>query len=123
MTVRGDKKILVVLRRSPYGSSLAKASIDLALAMAVFDQCVDLLFVGDGVLQLVPDQDGSELGTRTIGRLLASLPLYDINHVYADGDALSRFNLDTDNAPVETRILSAQQIHQLMLQYDQLLGL
>jgi tRNA 2-thiouridine synthesizing protein C len=124
MTVaaRNKKKILLVLRRSPYGSSLARAAIDVALAAAAFDQDVDLLFSGNGVLQLVSNQDGQQLGTKTIGRLLSSLPLHDIDHVYVDADALSRFKTDLSAAPIELRALTALQIQQLMLNYDQLLG-
>ncbi|MEZ5573132.1 MAG: sulfurtransferase complex subunit TusC [Halioglobus sp.] len=123
MSAKQKRKILLVLRFLPYGSSIAKAAIDVALASAVFDQEVDLLFIGDGVLQLLPDQDGREVGSKSLGRLLSSLPLYDIDHVYADAEAISRFNLDPTNMLLEVRMLSELQIHNLMLQYDHLLGL
>jgi tRNA 2-thiouridine synthesizing protein C len=122
VSANGKKKLLLVLRHSPYGSSLARAAIDVALATAAFDQDVDLLFVGEGVLQLIPDQDGHQLGTKTIGRLLSSLPLYDITHVYADANAISRFSLNVSRSPIETRVLTALQMQQLMQSCDQLLG-
>lgn len=118
----GKKSTLVVLRRSPYGSSLAKASIDVALAAAAFEQPVDLLFLGDGVLQLRPDQDSRVLGVKNIGRQLAALPLYDIDRVYVDSEAAARFNLDLSKAPVDTCVLNPKEIHQLMVGYDHLLG-
>ena len=69
------KTVLMVLRHSPYGSGLAKAALDAALASAAFDQSFDLLFMGDGVLQLQPDQDSHTLGIKNMSRQLASLPL------------------------------------------------
>jgi len=96
------KSILIVLRHSPYGSSLAKASMDVALATAAFSQIVDLLFLGDGVLQLQPDQDSQRLGLKNIGRQLSSLPLYDINCVYVDAEAAARYNMDLSRAPIDT---------------------
>ena len=116
------KSVLIVLRRSPYGSSLAKVSLDVALATAAFEQPVDLLFLGDGVLQLQADQDSQSLGIKNRGRQLASLPLYDINCVYVDAEASARYNLDLEKAPLETRTLGPEEIHPLMARYDHLLG-
>lgn len=122
MEVKSKKPILIVLRRSPYGSSLAKASLDVALAAAAFDQDVDLLFLGDGVLQLLSDQDSDKLGIRNIGRQLAALPMYDINQVYVDAKAAVRFNMDLSTAPVETQVLEPFEMQQLISRYDHLLG-
>jgi tRNA 2-thiouridine synthesizing protein C len=116
------KSILIVLRHSPYGSSLAKASMDVALATAAFSQIVDLLFLGDGVLQLQPDQDSQRLGLKNIGRQLSSLPLYDINCVYVDAEAAARYNMDLSRAPIDTRVVDQSELHQFMVGYDHLLG-
>jgi tRNA 2-thiouridine synthesizing protein C len=116
------KSILIVLRHTPYGSSLAKASLDVALATAAFSQTVDLLFLGDGVLQLQPDQDSHSLGLKNIGRQLSSLPLYDINCVYVDANAAARYNMDLSRAPIDTRVLDQSELYQLMVGYDHLLG-
>jgi tRNA 2-thiouridine synthesizing protein C len=118
----GNKTVLLVLRHSPYGSSLAKAAVDVALATAAFSQAVDLLFLGDGVLQLLPGQDSRALGMKNVGRQLASLPLYDINRVYVDAQAVTRYNMDLSRAPIETRALEQEEIHRLMVGYNHLLG-
>tara|TARA_R110002072_G_scaffold121598_2_gene255495 strand:- start:3968 stop:4339 length:372 start_codon:yes stop_codon:yes gene_type:complete len=117
------KQILIVIRHSPYGSSLAKAAVDVALATAAFDQLVDLLFSGEGVLQLMPDQDSHVMNKQNIGRQLASLPLYDINHVYVDAQAAERYQLDTTRAPFNIELLAPQDMHRLMVAHDHLLGL
>src|SRR5262245_44556501 len=122
MAPAGNKTILIVIRHSPYGSSLAKASLDVALANAAFDQAVDLLFLGDGVLQLLPEQDSRMLGIKNIGRQLASLPMYDINSVYVDAGAVARYNIDLSRSPVSTRVLDQVGMHDLMAAYDHLLG-
>ncbi len=122
MTAVTKKTILIVLRHSPYGSGLAKAALNTALASAAFDQSLDLLFMGNGVLQLQPDQDGRVKGVKDVGRQLASLPLYDINHVYVDAQAVERYNMDLSKSPVEIRRLDGPEIRQLMICYDHLLG-
>ena len=116
------KKLLIVIRHSPYGSSLAKAALDLGLAAAAFDQTIDLLFLGDGVLQLLPEQDSHVLGVKNIGRQLASLPLYDIDSVYVEARAARSYHLDLDKAPVPTRALDTQQIQRLLDAADHTLG-
>lgn len=113
---------LVILRHTPYGSSLAKASIDVAFAAAAFEQPVDLLFLGDGVLQLHPDQDSHPIGVKTIGRQLAALPLYGISRVYVDSEAVARYKLDLSRAPVDSIALDSDGVHHLLQRYDHLLS-
>ena len=73
-TSRG-KRAVILLRQPPYGSGLARASVDLALAMGAFEQDFDLLFMGRGVLQLLPAQASEHIGMKNIGRVLASVPV------------------------------------------------
>ena len=116
------KSLLVIVRHSPYGSSLARASLDTALAAAAFDQAVSLLFMGDGVLQLCADQDSRAIGVKNIGQLLASLPMYDIEQVYVDAEAAKRYDISLGNTPVATKTLDGPGIRQLMSHCDHLLG-
>lgn len=116
------KRLLVVIRHPPYGSSLARASLDVALAAAAFDQPVSLLFAGDGVLQLLPGQDAGALGVKNIGRLLASLPLYGIEQVYVDAEAARRYRLDLETTAVSALPLCREELGQLLRAHDQLLG-
>lgn len=120
--VQTAKRHLVVVRHAPYSSSLARTAIETALATAAFDQPVDILFMGDGVLQLLAQQDSQAIGTRNMGRLLASLPLYDIEAVFVDGEAASRYGVDLASSPVAARTLTSAQMQELMRQCDNLLG-
>lgn len=122
MADTGKKSVLMILRHSPYGSSLAGASLDAALAAAAFEQPVDLLFLGDGVLQLQSGQDSTAQGVRNKAKVLASLPLYDIERVYVDADAAARYRLDLSAAPLPTEALDPAAMRQLMVAYDHLLG-
>ncbi|MCB1695855.1 MAG: sulfurtransferase complex subunit TusC [Halioglobus sp.] len=122
MNATDGKRTLVLIRHSPYGSSLARASVDVALATAAFEQPVNLLFVGDGVLQLLSGQDCEALGVKNLGRLLSSLPLYDIDHVYVDAEAAARYQLDLDAAPVAALPLDPGAMAELVSTHDHLLG-
>ena len=122
MSAAPGKSVLVVIRHPPYGSSLGRSGLDTALATAAFDQPVDLLFLGDGVLSLQPGQDSAVLGLKNSGRLLASLPLYDIERVYADARAVERYAMVADEFPVTTELLDSRGIQALLNDHDHLLG-
>ena len=116
------KRHLLVLRRSPYGSGLARASVDLALAMGAFEQDFDVLFLGDGVLQLIPDQASDEIGVKNIGRALSSLPLVDVEKVYVDASALSQYGLDPTQLLLPAEPVEGDRLRQLLADSDHLVG-
>lgn len=116
------KSLLVVIRHSPYGSSLARASLDVALSAAAFGRPVDLLFSGDGVLQLLQGQQTDAAGVKNIERLLASLPLYDIEQVYVDAEAAARYKLELASAPLPALALDRAAIGELLQRHDHVLG-
>ena len=122
MSKADRKKLLVVIRHTPYGSSLGRASLDVALAMAAFDQAVDVLFMGDGVLQLLTGQDSQAIGVKNIEKLLGSLPLYDIESVYVDTAGADRYGLDPASTPVPVTLVDGPAINSLMADADHLLG-
>jgi sulfur relay (sulfurtransferase) DsrF/TusC family protein len=74
------------------------------------------------VLQLRPDQDSEALGVKNPGRLLASLPLYDIEQVYVDAGAAARYQLDLQAAPLPARAVDRQAMRDLIERHDHLLG-
>ncbi len=116
------KRHLLVLRRSPYGSGLARASVDLALAMGAFEQDFDVLFLGDGVLQLIPDQASDEIGVKNIGRALSSLPLVDVEKVYVDASALAQYGLDPNELLLPAEPVESDRLRQLLAESDHLVG-
>ena len=116
------KRQLVVIRHTPYGSSLGRAAVDVALAAAAFDQPIAVLFLGDGVLQLLPDQDSAAIDKKNIAKFIASLPLYDIESIFVDAHALSQFAIEADDLPQTTRVLDDDAIRALMAHQHHLLG-
>ncbi len=122
MSNADKKSMLVLIRRAPYSSSLARASVDLALAAAAFEQQVDLLFQGDGVLQLLPNQQSELLGLKSIGKVLGSLPLYGIEQVYVDARSLSRYGLAGENFVVPVIPLEDEAMSELLARSDHLVS-
>jgi tRNA 2-thiouridine synthesizing protein C len=115
-------RLLVTLRHTPYGGSLARAAVDAALAAAAFEQPVDLLFTGAGVLNLLPQQDARRVGSKHMDKLLASLPLYDIDTLYVDARALEQYAVEPHLLPAAARLLDRDGVRGLIDDCDHLLG-
>lgn len=116
------KSILVVVRQTPYGTSLGRSALEFALSAATFDQSIAVLFTGNGVLQLVPQQHSEAIDVRNIGKLLSSFPLYDLDQVFVDIAALAKFGLNETELPIAMQGVNPQGIRSLFDQYDHILG-
>ena len=116
------KRFLLVCRRPPYGSSLPREALDVALAAAAFDQDVALLFLGDGVWQLLRSQHADAIGQKPLDQQLSVLPLYDINNVYADAEALLERHLQPADLALPAQLLSVTEITALLGEHDVVLG-
>jgi tRNA 2-thiouridine synthesizing protein C len=93
-----------------------------ALAYAAFDQTVALLFLGDGVLQLIAPQHGEKIGQKAHDKQLSALPLYDIETLYVDTEALQARQLNAADLILPVQALSAAQIDALFAAHDVVLG-
>lgn len=123
MTLAHAKSLLVVVRHTPYGSSLARSSLEVALTSATFEQTVAVLFVGQGVLQLISKQNSEALGVRNIAKLISSFPLYDLNNIYVDENALKQHGLESTDLVLESQLLGDAAMQKLMRHYDHIIGL
>lgn len=112
----------LVISRRPPGHSLARSALDTTLALATFDMPVTLLLQGDGVLQLLPEQDGSALGVRSLGKLLDSLPLYDVEQIHVDAAAAARHGLRGADLPAYARMVDAAGQRDLLAAHAHVLG-
>ena len=101
---------------------MAKSSLDTVLAIAAFDQPVNILFLGEGVLQLICGQDGKAIDNKTIEKQIASLPLYDVETLYADEDALARFSLSAQDLPPQVSAVDKAKIRKLFAAHDHVLS-
>lgn len=91
------RRILFLLRHPPYGSSHALEALETVLVAGVFDQQVSVLFSGDGVWQLVADQDGGPVHRRTVGKIIKALPQYDVTALFACAESLRARSLTPDD--------------------------
>ena len=85
--------ILIIFRKTPVGTSWAREALDLTLVAATFGQKVSLLFMGDGVYQLLKNQQPEQVEQKGTQAMMQALPLYDIERLYVAADSLEERGL------------------------------
>jgi len=91
------KKFLYLNRKAPYGTIYAWESLEVVLIGAAFDQEVRLMFVDDGVYQLVKGQDTKEIGMKNFSPTYRTLGDYEVKSIYVDKDSLESRGLAQDD--------------------------
>ena len=112
------RKLLFISRSPPYGADRARSLLDMALAASVYEQDIELLFLGDGVYQLLPGQDGDRINAKTIGNAMETLELYGIEAPLVEAAALEERNLRAEDLVIPAKALNADCIRELIGQSD-----
>lgn len=81
------------MQHSPYQSSLAAEALEFALALSAFNQSVALLFIDQGVLQLLPQQHADQISYKNFTQAYEGLSLFDIKDVYISQASLQQYKL------------------------------
>ncbi len=103
------------MQHSPYESSLALEGLEIALAIAAFNQEVALLFKGPGVLQLI-NQNPDPSTHKEFTKAYTGLSLFGINDVYACQDSLA--NYDNPTLMLQPQLVDALKIAVLIKSHD-----
>tara|TARA_B110000967_G_scaffold160291_1_gene166134 strand:- start:100 stop:450 length:351 start_codon:yes stop_codon:yes gene_type:complete len=109
---------LVTLTHAPYGSRRAKDSLEVALVLAAFEQQPAVLFVDEGVLQLLPTSQ-TPSSHKHIGKIISALEMYDINEIWVEQESLDLFGISEDELSQSVTVITRSNIAQLCAQYDQ----
>lgn len=117
-----SKKLLFVFRTPPYGNQLAREALDMALACAAFEQPVAIYFCGAGVWQLLPQQEPASIGQKNLGAALSALPMYDIEEIYVDAEALQSNGIATETLALDYRPMQREEFPALADQFDVVLN-
>jgi len=116
------KKFMFVNRRAPYGTVYALEALEVVLISAAFDQDISMVFLDDGVYELVKGQQTQAIGVKNFSPAYRALEGYDIEKLYVDAESLAARGLTEDNLLVPVEVLSAAQLAELMDQQDVVIG-
>lgn len=116
------KKFMFVNRKPPYGTIYALESLEVVLIAATFDQDVSLVFVDDGVYELVKGQNSKAVGIKNFSPTYRALEGYDVEKLYVERESLDARGLTEDDLLVPVQVLRSADMAALMAEQDVVLS-
>jgi tRNA 2-thiouridine synthesizing protein C len=117
------KSMLIISRQGPWSGPGAREALDIALAGGAFDLPLGLLFLDDGVFQLVANQQPVTLEQKDLTANLQALPLFGVESLYASARSLQERGLEGTALNLEVEVLDDSALTALIDRYDQVLTL
>jgi tRNA 2-thiouridine synthesizing protein C len=108
------KKVMFVNRKAPYGTIYALESLEVVLITATFDQDVSLVFLDDGVYELMKGQNTKALGIKNFSPAYRALDGYDVEKLYVERESLEARGLSEAQLLVDVEVLSSAEMGELM---------
>ena len=109
---------LLINHSAPLASNAAQATLELAIAFATFEHKVQLLFMADGVLQLVQHQQSKLCYRKDFSKTYQALTLYGIDSIFVEEKSLLIRNLQPQDLLININLINEDGIAQLMQQAD-----
>ncbi len=106
MTKAAVKTLAILNAKAPYSNTAGKDALDIALIFGSFEQSVSLFFQGDGVCQLISNQDGAIISVKDYLKTFSAFEFYDIENVYACKASLEERSLLASFHIKEVQVLS-----------------
>ncbi len=116
------KKFMFLNRKAPYGTIYALESLEVVLITATFDQDVSLVFMDDGVYELLKGQDTKDIGIKNHSKTYRALDGYDVEKLYVERESLQARGLTEDDLMVDVKVLSSAEMGALMAEQDVVLS-
>jgi tRNA 2-thiouridine synthesizing protein C len=119
-----SKSLLIISRQAPWSGPGAREALDIVLAGGAFDLPIGLLFLDDGVFQLLPEQKAAQVQQKDLTANLKALSLFGVEDIYACGDSLAERGIAPAGLNVDTlELLHASEISAIIDRYDQVITL
>ncbi|NVL43273.1 sulfurtransferase complex subunit TusC [Pseudomonas syringae pv. actinidiae] len=116
------RSLLIVSRHPPWSGPGAREALDIALAGGAFDLPVGLLFLDDGVFQLLPQQVPAALQQKDLTANLKALSMFGVDDLYACGQSLTERGIPASVLSEEIRQLAARSdLSALFDRYDEVI--
>ncbi len=116
------KKFMYVNRRAPHGTIYAQESLEVVLIGAAFDQDVSIVFMDDGVFQILKGQDTGAIGTKNFSKTFRALEMYDVEKLYVEKESMEARGITEDDLNVPVEVKTSEEIGRLMDQQNVILS-
>ncbi len=108
------RKLLYIVSRAPYSNAVGQEALDAALIGASFEQDVSLLFLHDGVFQLVINQGSDGSGLKEFTKAYRALEDFGIDKVFCHDLSLAARGLTNNDLMRDVTTLTGEQLKSLV---------
>ncbi|NQZ09472.1 MAG: sulfurtransferase complex subunit TusC [Algicola sp.] len=112
------KTIAIINTQSPFNTPAGRDSLDLALIFGAFEQPVTVIFLGDGVYQLLDGQNPEAIDTKDYLSTMKAFELYDIEHIVCGLDDMKNRGISVNKLSMPVEALPNAQIGELLNTFD-----
>ncbi len=111
----------ILIQRSFLDGANFKESIDMALVCAAFDHVINLIFIDDGISNLLNNQSASLIDDKNHVDILKGLQFYDIDNIYFEQESLDKYDINELNLLSDVSARSRAELNSLNRTADHLL--
>ena len=112
---------VLVLDMPIQAKQLTREKIDLGLAALAMDWQLTVVFIGEGVWQLLNPQLEYSSKTKDYCAALGLFEMYGVDHLYVSSEDLSERDLSPMDLRFSVQRVSKQSIHEILCAADHLL--
>jgi tRNA 2-thiouridine synthesizing protein C len=114
--------ILFVFRTGPHGSIRGLEGLEAMLMAGAFEQSCSVVFAGDGVFQILQEQDTDAIGFKNFAKGYRILEQLDIDSVWIDRESLLARGLSSEDLLIDASVVDSDRIAGLLLDHDVILN-
>lgn len=92
------KRIAFIFTSAPHGSTAGREGLDALMATSAFTDDIGVFFIGDGVFQLIANQQPAAILARDYIATFKVLPFYDIDECWVCQASVRERGLDEATA-------------------------
>ncbi|MCG6437673.1 sulfurtransferase complex subunit TusC [Vibrio parahaemolyticus] len=115
-------QLTYLFRSAPHGSAAGREGVDALLAASAYCEDITVIFIGDGVYQLLLGQEPSGILSKDYAPMLKLFDLYDIEQVFVCSESLAQRGLAQADLVIDTQALSLEQVKEKLQQAGKLLS-
>ncbi|MGR5120961.1 sulfurtransferase complex subunit TusC [Vibrio astriarenae] len=110
------KTLGYLFTQGPHTTSSGREGIDALLAASAYSESIKVMFIGDGVLQLLAGQSTESILSKDYAPMMKLFDLYDIEQVYVCKGSLAERGCSHADLIIDVEHLSADEIRQQITQ-------
>jgi len=114
-------QLTYLFRSAPHSSSAGREGVDALLAASAYCEDISVIFVGDGVYQLLHGQQTADILSKDYSPMMKLFDLYDIEQVFVCEASLAERGLAQADLVVEAQSLTQPALGELLHQAGKVL--